>query len=157
MDKEYINIYNNLINLTRNKNLFNYFTKNDEFSDRLIIFLIHFAFFLKIFKSEVSEKKLQKLYDYVFKQLEISIREIGYGDASINKKMKIYINLFYSIINQIDNWDNYDLKKKNTFFCDYLNKSVNMDKLSVYFDKYYIFLSNNTFNSFSKGVINAKF
>ena len=157
MDIEYINIYNNLINLTRNKNLFNYFTKNDEFSDRLIIFLIHFGFFLKVFKFEVSQKKMQHLYDYVFKQLEISIREIGYGDASINKKMKNYINLFYSIINQIENWDKYDFQKKNAFFSDYLNKSINMDNLTVYFDKYYFFLKNNTFNSFSKGVIKAKF
>ena len=157
MNTEYINIYNNLINLTRNKKLFNYFTKNDEFSDRLIIFLIHFGFFLKVFKFEVSQKKMQHLYDYVFKQLEISIREIGYGDASINKKMKNYINLFYSIINQIENWDKYDFQKKNAFFSDYLNKSINMDKLTVYFDKYYIFLTNNTFNSFSKGVIKVKF
>ena len=157
MNTEYINIYNNLINLTRNKKLFNYFTKNDEFSDRLIIFLIHFGFFLKVFKFEVSQKKMQYLYDYVFKQLEISIREIGYGDASINKKMKNYINLFYSIINQIENWDKYDFQKKNAFFSDYLNKSINMDKLTVYFDKYYIFLTNNTFNSFSKGVIKVKF
>ncbi len=100
---------------------------------------------------------MQNLYDYVFKQLEISIREIGYGDASINKKMKDYINLFYSIINQIDGWDKYDFQKKNAFFSDYLNKSINIDKLTVYFDNYYIFLSNNTFNSFSKGVIKAKF
>ena len=157
MNTEYINIYNNLINLTRNKKLFNYFTKNDEFSDRLIIFLIHFGFFLKAFKLEVSQKKMQYLYDYVFKQLEISIREIGYGDASINKKMKNYINLFYSIINQIENWDKYDFQKKNAFFSDYLNKSINMDKLTVYFNKYYIFLTNNTFNSFSKGVIKVKF
>ena len=157
MNTEYINIYNNLINLTRNKKLFNYFTKNDEFSDRLIIFLIHFGFFLKVFKFEVSQKKMQHLYDYVFKQLEISIREIGYGDASINKKMKNYINLFYSIINQIENWDNYDFQKKNAFFSDYLNKPINMDKLTVYFNKYYIFLTNNTFNSFSKGVIKVKF
>jgi hypothetical protein len=69
MDIEYINIYNNLINLTRNKKLFIYFTKNDEFSDRLIIFLIHFAFFLKVFKSQVSVKKMQNLYDYVFKPI----------------------------------------------------------------------------------------
>ena len=116
MNTEYINIYNNLINLTRNKKLFNYFTKNDEFSDRLIIFLIHFGFFLKAFKFEVPQKKMQYLYDYVFKQLEISIREIGYGDASINKKMKNYINLFYSIINQIENWDKYDFQKKMLFF-----------------------------------------
>ena len=157
MIKNYINIYNNLINLTRNKKLFSNFTKKDEFSDRLLIFLIHFGFFLKVYKSKESKKTMQSIYDYVFKQLEISIREIGYGDASINKKMKNYINLFYSIINQIDSWDKYDFQKKNAFFSDYLNKSINMDKLTVYFDKYYIFLRNNTFNSFSKGVIKAKF
>ena len=32
-----------------------------------------------------------------------------------------------------------------------------MHNLIEYFDKYYIFLKNNTFNSFLKGVINAKF
>ena len=100
---------------------------------------------------------MQNVYDCIFKNIEISIREIGYGDASINKKMKIYINLFYSIMKKIDNWDNFNFEKKNVFFCDYLNKSLNMDNLIEYFDKYYIFLTNNTFNSFLKGVIKAKF
>ena len=51
MNNEYLNIYNNLVNLTRNKNL--YKTKNDEtFSDRLIILLFHF-FFLQIYKKEI--------------------------------------------------------------------------------------------------------
>ena len=137
--------------------MFSYFTKNDHFSDRLIIFLIHFGFFLKVYNSEVSKKEMQNVYDYIFKNIEISIREIGYGDASINKKMKNYINLFYSIIEKIDSWDDFDFDKKNVFFCDYLNKSLNMHNLIEYFDKYYIFLRNNTFNSFLKGVIKAKF
>ena len=137
--------------------MFSYFTKNDDFSDRLIIFLIHFGFFLKVYNSKVSKKEMQNVYDCIFKNIEISIREIGYGDASINKKMKIYINLFYSIMKKIDNWDNFNFEKKNVFFCDYLNKSLNMDNLIEYFDKYYIFLRNNTFNSFLKGVIKAKF
>jgi Uncharacterized conserved protein len=157
MNSKYINVYNNLINLTRNKKIFYNFTKNDDFSDRLIIFLIHFAFFLKVYKNQVSKNEMQKVYDFVFKHLEISIREIGYGDASINKKMKNYINLFYLIINKIDNWDNLDFKRKNVFFCEYLNNSSNMDNLIEYFNKYYIFLTNNTFNSFLKGVIKAKF
>ena len=38
MNKEYINIYNNLVNLSRNKNIFYYFTNKDTFSDRLLIF-----------------------------------------------------------------------------------------------------------------------
>ena len=137
--------------------MFRYFTENDDFSDRLIIFLIHFGFFLKVYNSQVSKKEMQKVYDYIFNNIEISIREIGYGDASINKKMKNYINIFYLIIEKIENWNNYDLKKKNVFLCDYLNKSSNMDNLIEYFDKYYIFLRNNTFNSFSKGVIRPKF
>ena len=52
-----------------------------------------------------NEKTLQKLYDFNFRQLELSIREIGYGDQSINKKMKDYINVFHSIISEIHFWN----------------------------------------------------
>ena len=38
--------------------------------------------------------------------MELSIREIGYGDQSINKKMKDYLNLFYAMIDKIHDWDN---------------------------------------------------
>ena len=48
--KDYTHFYNNLIKLTRNKDLYREFKANDEFSDRLIFFLIHFAFFLKFSK-----------------------------------------------------------------------------------------------------------
>ena len=44
MNNNYINFYNNLIHLTRNKNLYKDFTNHDTFSDRLVIFLFHFAF-----------------------------------------------------------------------------------------------------------------
>ena len=45
MIKEFINLYNNLVNLSRNKNLFAIFTDKDTFSDRILILLFHFAFF----------------------------------------------------------------------------------------------------------------
>ena len=57
MKKEYLNIYNNLIKLTRNKNLYLNLKNNDTFSDRLIILLFHFGFFLKIIKKKLSKKK----------------------------------------------------------------------------------------------------
>ena len=80
MSKDYINIYNNLVNFSRNKKLFKTFTKQDNFSDRLFIFMLHFGFFLKKFKDNENQQKIQSIYDYIFKQLELSIREIGYGD-----------------------------------------------------------------------------
>ena len=115
MNNKYINIYNNLVNLTRNKDLYNIQSK-DTFSDRLTVFLFHFAFFLKVFKTNYNSKELQEIYDYVFKQIELSIREIGYGDATINKKMKVYVNTLYVIIDKIELWDTIDLNEKLDFF-----------------------------------------
>ena len=101
MNNEYLNIYNNLIKLTRNKILYLNLKNNDTFSDRLIILLFHFGFFLKLYKSELSKNESQKLFDFMIRQVELSIREIGYGDVSVNKKMKDYVNLFYSILNKL--------------------------------------------------------
>ena len=98
MCEKYLNIYNNLINYSRNKDLYLSLNRKDNFSDRLTLFLIHFAFFLKNYKNQQNKAILQKIYDFNFRQLELSIREIGYGDQSINKKMKIYLNLFHAII-----------------------------------------------------------
>ncbi|MDP6898392.1 MAG: ubiquinol-cytochrome C chaperone family protein, partial [Candidatus Nitrosopelagicus sp.] len=101
MSEKYIHIYNKLINYTRNKDLYKFLNRKDNFSDRLTLFLLHFAFFLKNYKNEENKKILQEIYDYNFRQLELSIREIGYGDQSINKKMKDYINLFHSMVSDI--------------------------------------------------------
>ena len=152
MKSDYINIYNNLIKLTTNKNLYKHFDKQDTFSDRLIFFLIHFAFFLKTYKNEKNSKLLQEIYDFNFRQLELSLREIGYGDQSINKKMKDYINLFHSIISEIHFWENYDKNekiKKISLFFDNLQK---IDYLVEYFDDFNIFLSKKNLNYFLKSV-----
>ena len=65
MNKNYINIYNNLVKLTRNKELYKDFKNQDTFSDRMIFFLLHFAFFLKIYKNDKNKEILQEIYDYV--------------------------------------------------------------------------------------------
>ena len=83
MKKNYLNIYNNLIKLTRNKTLYVNKSNSETFSDRLILFLLHFAFFLKSYKDQNNKKVFQELYDFVFRQIELSIREVGYGDATV--------------------------------------------------------------------------
>jgi|TARA_B110000259_G_C13874915_1_gene346391 cytochrome b pre-mRNA-processing protein 3 len=153
MNYKYINIYNNLVNLTRNKELYKDFKSQDTFSDRLIFFLLHFAFFLKVYKENNDKTVLQEIYDYTFRQVELSIREIGYGDQSINKKMKDYLNLFYGMIDKIDDWDNLKLKSKNTILANFLNKDIDVHYLVDYFEKYRLNLINNTLNSHIKGVI----
>ena len=157
MSHNYINIYNNLIKLTRNKNLYKKITNIDSFSDRLMIFLIHFAFLLKKYKSHNSKNDMQNIYDFIFRQIELSIREIGYGDASINAKMKEYLNLFHLILDKVEKWDQIPISIKKDFLSDNLNFQLELDYLIKYIDKYIIYLSNNTLNYFSKDVISLEF
>ena len=152
MNSDYIHIYNTLIKLTTNKNLYVGYVKKDTFNDRLTFFLLHFAFFLKAFKKNENSKTFQEIYDYNFRQLELSIREIGYGDQSINKRMKDYINLFHSMLSEIHYWDDYDNSKKNEKLCLFLNKSSKINDLIEYFNDFYFNLLKITLNSYLKSV-----
>ena len=154
MSNNYIHIYNKLINYTRNKELYNNLKREDNFSDRLALFLVHFSFFLKNFKKEENKKILQEIYDYNFRQLELSIREIGYGDQSINKKMKDYINLFHSMVSEIHFWDSLNKHEKLKKISIFLDDFQNNEYLLEYFDDFNKKLSKKTLNSYLKSVSN---
>ena len=109
---------------------------------------------MKNYKNEENKKILQEIYDYNFRQLELSIREIGYGDQSINKKMKDYINLFHSMVSEIHFWDNLSKSEKIKKFSLFLSDFQNIDDLVEYFEKFNSNLSKKTLNSYLKSVIN---
>ena len=153
MTTEYLNFYNKLIKLTTNKSLYKSgMNKQDTFSDRLSLFLFHFAFILKKFKNDENDKKLQELYDFNFRQLELSIREIGYGDQSINKKMKDYINLFHAIISEIHFWNKLETIKKKEMLLKFLQNFDDIEYLVDYFNNFSAHLSKNNLNSYLKSV-----
>ena len=154
MNKKYIHVYNNLINFTRNKDLYKNLNRSDNFSDRLILFLLHFSFFLKNFKNEENKIILQEIYDFNFRQLELSIREVGYGDQSINKKMKDYINLFHSMVSEIHFWDDLSKSEKLKKISIFLHDFKKIEELLDYFDEFNSNLSKKTLNSYLKSVIN---
>ena len=153
MDEKYIYIYNNLINYTRNKDLYKSLNREDNFADRLTLFLLHFSFFLKNYKNEKNKIILQEIYDFNFRQLELSIREIGYGDQSINKKMKDYINLFHDIIDKFHFWDDLSKEEKEKIIIKYTLNSKNSLFLLDYFENFLASLKENTLNSYIKSVI----
>ena len=154
MSKEFYNLYNNFIKLSRNKILYKEFTKQDTFSDRLIFFLIHFAFFIKSYKNEQNTKILQNIYDFIFRQLELSIREIGYGDQSINKKMKDYINYFHNIVSEIHFWENLSKLEKKKILASFFEDSVKIEHIFDYFDVFSRELSKKNLISYLNSVSN---
>ena len=154
MSEKYLYIYNKLINYTRNKDLYKNLNREDIFSDRLTLFLLHFSFFLKNFKKDENKLILQEIYDFNFRQLELSIREIGYGDQSINKKMKDYINLFHSMVSEIHFWDKLDKTEKLEKISIFLSEFQNIEYLLDYFEEFNKNLSKKTLNSYLKSVSN---
>ena len=154
MKNNYLKFYNNLVKLTRNKVLYENFNDKDEFSDRLIFLLIHLSFFFKAFKTKENNNLLQEIYDFVFRQLELSIREIGYGDQSINKKMKVYVNLLHSMITEIHFWENLTKTEKLKKFSLFLSDFNKIDHLLDYFEEFNEKLSKKTLNSYLKSVSN---
>ena len=129
-------------------------SKQDTFSDRLTLFLFHFAFLLKNLKNKENKKTLQELYDFNFRQIELSIREIGYGDQSINKKMKDYINLFHSIVSEVHFWREDDNSEKEKKVSKFLVNFGNISLLVEYFNEFDEILSKKTLNSYLKSVSN---
>ena len=142
MNKEYLNIYNNLVKLTRNKTLYLVLKNEDTFSDRMTFLLLHLSFFLKEYKKTKSKEYMQSIFDFIIRQIELSIREIGHGDVTVNKKMKEYVNLLYSIIAQVDNWDELLIDKKKQIFSYLFEIKTNDDYLCKYFSNFTKFLKN---------------
>ena len=118
----------------------------------MIFFLLHFAFFLKIYKKDNDKEILQEIYDYIFRQVELSIREIGYGDQSINKKMKDYINLFHSMVSEIHFWKDLTRLEKLKKLSFFLSDFKKIDELLDYFELFNEDLSKKTLNFYLKSV-----
>ena len=68
--------------------------------------------------------------------------------------MKDYLNMFYGMIDKIDNWDSLDVHKKKAVLSNFTNKNADTSYLVDYFDKYKQNLLNSTLNFHIKGVIN---
>jgi cytochrome b pre-mRNA-processing protein 3 len=112
--------------------------------------------FLKIRKSEKNNQ--QDIFDFFFKQIELNCRELGYGDVTVNKKMKSLIKLFYEILMQCENWKQLQIDNKNNlllnFFSIIVDNKILTNKLVNYFDKLALFIEDISLNSITKGVFN---
>ncbi len=155
-----VNLYKNILLLSRNKIFYTKFDLSDTFQNRINLIFIHISFiFIKIKEKNenvVFKKFQQKLFDLVFDKIEINMREIGYGDVSVNKKMKFLVRSFYNILLKCENFKNNSKKTKKKFFSEYLELSSddkNCDYMAIieYFNKYETFCFDLNTDSVLKG------
>jgi len=129
-------MYNILLTLSRNKFFYKELDLADTFETRINLMFFHFSIFLKIFKKK-GEKFDQSLYDKLFHNIENNLRELGFGDVSVNKKMKDLNKIFYDILIKIrNNSSNFEINK--ILGIKYFENLNNNDKNWHNFNKYFI-------------------
>ena len=116
------NLYNTALNLSRNLFFYKELGLKDTFETRIYLMFIHFSIFMIIFKKKNS-KFDQDSYDNFFHSIENNLRELGFGDVTVNKKMKDFNKILYDILLKLD------LSRENG-----KNFLLNMDLIKKYFE-----------------------
>ena len=143
INKHNNDLYNNLLILSRNFFFYKRIKLPDNFETRIYLMFIHFSIMMIVSKKK-GVKFDQKSYDILFFNIENNLRELGFGDVTVNKKMKELNKILYDILLKIGNEksDSFILNKNLIF--KYFNelKDNQSEKYSVferYFTNFYKF------------------
>ena len=156
-------LYNKILLLSRNKLFYTKLRLNDTFQNRINLIFFHISFLF--IKSKPKDKNpfykefYQKMFDFIFKKIELNMREIGYGDMAINKNMKLLVKIFYKILLFCENYKNENTESKNLFLFKYLlqntnKKGADISNLVEYFNKYQAFCFDLSPDSVLRGDLN---
>ena len=159
-------LYNNILLLSRNKLFYTKFDLKDTFQNRIHLIFLHISFlFIKIKQNKQSQSYKafhQKMFDFIFNQIELNMRELGFGDTLVNTNMKFLVRTFYNILLSCEKYKKKNLKSKKMFFLKYLEPN-NIKKHSIngflieYFDKYESFCFDLNPDSVLKGDLNFNY
>ena len=153
-------IYNNILLLSRNTLFYTKFDLIDTFQNRIHLIFIHISFiFIKIKQNDKKKKNknfYQEMFDLIFNKIELNMREIGFGDSTINKNMRYLIKTFYNILFSCEKYKEMNLSTKDIFFNKYLRlnnikNTTNNKGIIEYFDKYEAFCFDLNPDSVLKG------
>ena len=157
--KKHNYIYNNLVELSRNKYFYKELNLEDKLENRVVLIFAHLTIILKLIKKQNNDINLsQELYDNIFLNLENNIREMGHGDVTVNKKMKDLNKIFHEILLKFIDKNE---KIQPSEICKFFFKKEETDKIDEkikdYFEKYHHFCFDIINKNMIKDLINFKF
>ena len=153
-------LYNTLLTLSRNLFFYNKIKLNDTFETRIYLMFFHFSIMMIIFKKK--EKKFdQSAYDSLFFNIENNLRELGYGDVAVNKKMKDLNKILYDILLKINNSENDSFKINKSLIIKYFNQLIDKDSQKYldferYLNDFYKFCFELSLENMIREAINFK-
>jgi cytochrome b pre-mRNA-processing protein 3 len=134
--KHNLELYNTLLELSRNKSFYNKIGLKDIFETRIYLMFFHFSIILIIFKKKVIPFP-QKVYDNLFHSIENNLRELGFGDVSVNKKMKDLNKILYDILLKVNKSSNTFLMNEKLVKKYFAGLHESKEQKYAYFDDYF--------------------
>ena len=155
-------LYSKLVELSRNIFFYKKILLKDNFEIRINLIFIHFSIILIVFKEKNENKFPQEIFDNIFLNIEYHIRELGYGDVAVNKKMKELLRIFYDVLLKIKIPKSKSKTINKNVITTYLEpqsegSSKLTDNLVNYFENFYNYCFELKNNSMLKGQINFKY
>ena len=149
-------IYQNIVKISRSKSFYIDFDLDDSFETRFDLIIFHAFIIFYFFKKNYSNRSeiSQGLFDYMFNDFENNLREMGFGDIAVNKKMKNFIKAFYGRLAQYsksidvmqNNGDKSLLEQTilNNIYKGKLNNSKNIEIFVTYMKNNIEYFLNNS-------------
>jgi cytochrome b pre-mRNA-processing protein 3 len=161
-EKHNPDLYNILLTLSRNILFYSKIKLPDNFETRIYLMFMHFSIMMIVFKKK-NKKFDQKIYDLLFHKIENNLRELGFGDVSVNKKMKEFNKILYDILLKIElkenNQNTFKINKKLvvSYFKELsVVKSIEYLEFETYFSNFYHFCFELTLYNMVREAINFK-
>ena len=153
-------LYNTLLVLSRNIFFYEKINLTDSFETRIYLMFIHFSLMMIIFKKK-GVKFNQKSYDNLFNNVENNLRELGFGDVTVNKKMKDLNKILYDILLKIKEVDKDQFNINKNLIYKYFNninepKSSKIKDFEIYLKKFYQFCFELPLENMIREAINFK-
>ena len=154
-------MYITLLNLSRNIFFYKEIGLPDTFETRIYLMFVHFSVMMIVFKNK-GKKFNQKSYDSFFHNIENNLREMGFGDVSVNKKMKDLNKLLYDILLKLNKKNDVNKFKINEkLIIDYFKdlkdtKNTKYIDFERYFSNFYNFCFELPLDNMIRDSLNFK-
>ena len=152
-------LYNTLLNLSRNIFFYKTLDFKDTYETRIYLMFLHYSIVLFIQKMR-KNKPDQKNYNDFFFYIENNLRELGFGDVAVNKKMKEMNKIFYDILIKISEKQTHlilNRKMINKYFVELTNNNEKYKQFEAYLYHFYNFCFELPSKNMIKEIQNYKF
>ena len=161
INKHKTELYNILLTLSRNIFFYKNIKLPDNFETRLYLIFVHLSILMIIYRNRDS-KFNQNLYDSLFHNIENDQRELGFGDVTVNKKMKEFNKISYDILLKINksNMKSFEMNFKliSSYFMVFDGeKCPKYIEFSNYFSKFYKYCFGLPLDNMLSKLLNFKY